>query len=304
MLSHQRHPHLFPHALWLTLIVLATSTTAENQPSRPTGPYLGQTPPGKTPVVFAPGLVSTDAHEFGFSMNPEGTEIYFSRGTGETNIKQIMVARLVNGVWIEPAVLFPDFPGEQFEPCVTPDGRYLYFMAFLPGDGTRRPDIDMYRAERKGDGWGTPYRLGPPFNTGGSMFPSVTRDGVVYATDPKSGGNDIALARPTADSFGPYENLGAPINTAAPEAYGFIAPDESFLIFCRMAPTGGGLMVSFLMPDRTWSEPQQIPIGMNGGTPFVSRDGKYLFFVAGRMPSDIYWVDFDIVRALKPKDAQ
>jgi hypothetical protein len=295
-------PLLKQWRLGLTLLVslLATAVLAQNPSTKPTGPYLGQTPPGKTPVVFAPGIVSTGTHEFSFSMNPEGTEVYFARGIGEMNIKKIMVTRLVNGVWTDPAPLFPDFADEHFEPSVTPDGRHLYFMAFHPVEGQPRPDIDMFRADRTDNGWGTPYHLEAPFNPMGSMFTSVTRDGVLYTTDTKTGGNDIARTRPTETGFGPYEILGAPINTAAAEVYPFIAPDESFLIFCKMAQTGGGLMVSFRTSDGNWTEPQPIPIGMNGGVPFVSRDGKYLFFTAGKMPSDIYWVDFQIVRDLKP----
>lgn len=286
--------------LMVSIGALAASGSAQTPPAHPSGPYLGQTPPGKTPVVFAPGIVSTGAHEFSFSTNSDATEIYFARGTGPNNVKQIMVTRQVNGVWTGQAPLFPDFQGEQFEPCVTPDGRYLYFMAFLQGDGQQRPSIDMYRAERKGNGWGKPYLLNSPFNPGGAMFPSVTRDGVVYATDTKTGNNDIARTRPTANGFGSFENLGAPINTDAMEAYSFVAPDESYIIFCRMAPAGGGMLVSFKTGDGKWSAPQQIPLGMHGGTPFVSRDGKYLFFVSGRMPSDLYWVSFDVVNDLRP----
>lgn len=44
------------------------------------GSYLGQKPPGVTPEVFAPGIVSTNNHaEMGCAWTPEGKEFYFGR---------------------------------------------------------------------------------------------------------------------------------------------------------------------------------------------------------------------------------
>jgi len=39
------------------------------------GPYLGQKPPGMTPEVFAPGIVSTDSYEFACCFSPVMGEI-------------------------------------------------------------------------------------------------------------------------------------------------------------------------------------------------------------------------------------
>ena len=41
--------------------------------------YLGQTPPGSTPVIFAPGIVSIEGrYEYGLSVSPGGKEIYYT----------------------------------------------------------------------------------------------------------------------------------------------------------------------------------------------------------------------------------
>ncbi|MBE0664240.1 MAG: hypothetical protein IH584_00350, partial [Candidatus Aminicenantes bacterium] len=43
------------------------------------GPYLGQKPPGLTPKIFAPGIVSSkDNYEFKIAFTPDGKEIYFT----------------------------------------------------------------------------------------------------------------------------------------------------------------------------------------------------------------------------------
>jgi hypothetical protein len=42
--------------------------------------YLGQTPPGLTPVRFAPGIVSTSAIEINAAFRPDFREFFFARG--------------------------------------------------------------------------------------------------------------------------------------------------------------------------------------------------------------------------------
>jgi len=40
------------------------------------GPYLGQIPPGKTPEIFAPGIVSTGMSESAIAVSSDGNEIF------------------------------------------------------------------------------------------------------------------------------------------------------------------------------------------------------------------------------------
>ena len=64
------------------------------------GPYLGQKPPGMTPEVFAPGIVSTEEfREFSGAFTPDGKEYYFFRfadGAG------MMVCNLTDKGWSAP----------------------------------------------------------------------------------------------------------------------------------------------------------------------------------------------------------
>ena len=41
--------------------------------------YLGQKPPGSTPVLFAPSIISTEAFEFAISFSNDGKDIFFTR---------------------------------------------------------------------------------------------------------------------------------------------------------------------------------------------------------------------------------
>ena len=46
------------------------------------GPYLGQKPPGMTPEVFAPGIISTrEKYELNSIFSPKGDEFYYEIST-------------------------------------------------------------------------------------------------------------------------------------------------------------------------------------------------------------------------------
>ena len=80
--------------------------------------YLGQTPPGTTPVLFAPGIVSTDAVELNAVFAPDGREFFFSRLVqGEDTLQYpegtrpvMHHMRIEGGTWSapRPLLLFPD----------------------------------------------------------------------------------------------------------------------------------------------------------------------------------------------------
>ena len=272
------------------------------------GPYLGQKPPGTTPQVFAPGIVSTDAHEFSCTFTPDGAEFYFTRRDAPQAPTLIMVSKRVDGVWTAPRPApFNEMSsagpggGMSFEPMITPDGRRLYFSSdrLLPGESKPGgiPLLNIWYVEREGDQWGQPKAPGAPFNPMKTMFISMTADGTIYAMDISAGPghNRIAVSRPVAGAHQKFEDLGPPVNAGPLTMSPYIAPDESYLIFGRRAAPGApaDLLISFRGPEGTWGEPRKIDLGpLSAGQGVVSPDGKYLFFTAGeRGQGDIYWVE-------------
>jgi Tol biopolymer transport system component len=89
----------------------------------------------------------------------------------------------------------------------------------------------------------------------------------------------------------------------------FIAPDESYLIFCSTrglpASDQGDLYISFRQPDGNWTEPVSLgePINSKGldRFPAVSPDGKYLFFTQRTRDhdEDVFWVSTNIIERLR-----
>ena len=62
-------------ALLLVLLLFGCSSPEEAFPL--TGPYLGQKPPGKTPEIFAPGIISTGFNERNLAFTPDGRELFY-----------------------------------------------------------------------------------------------------------------------------------------------------------------------------------------------------------------------------------
>lgn len=74
----------------LSLAVAVSQPAAKPAVAR--GPYLGQKPPGKTPTIFAPGIISiADFAEIRIAFSPDGSECFFSRSSKKTSIHGICI---------------------------------------------------------------------------------------------------------------------------------------------------------------------------------------------------------------------
>jgi hypothetical protein len=183
----------------------------------------------------------------------------------------------------------------HFEPCLSADGKRMLFLSTRPTVGEEaKPgwaNQNIFAADRKGDGtWGEPYDLGAPVNTtDNEFFPSLTRDGTLYYTHAKRGGNVVIVrSRLVGGRYQEPDTLPAAVNGKGTPYNAFIAPDESYLIACVDGRTdlpqpGPRYMVFFRGADDTWSEGVdlggRVPMqGGNAGSPYVSPDGRYLFF--------------------------
>jgi hypothetical protein len=272
-----------------------------------TGPYLGQSPPGTTPEIFAKGIVSTDGHEFSCCFSPNGNEFYFAGQNPKSRQTVVMVCRLVDGFWTKPA---PEAAllsgGFTFEPFVTPDNKRLYFQTTGVVNG--KPEMMTKYVERNDKGWGKIKDPGAPFNPGKTMHITSTLDGTIYTTDISGGmgSESLGMIKKVNGEYKNLEKLGQPFNKSEKQQHPWIAPDESYIIFTVRRPgqnTVSVLFCSFKSKNGKWSEPVELKLGMDAGQPFISFDGKYLFFTTGdpRVGSDIYWVSAKIIEDLRPK---
>lgn len=304
------------------------------------GPYLGQTPPGMEPVVFAPGIISTELNTRDLTITPDGNEIYFCVNLANFTFSTIMVTRQRNGVWTRPEVMehMEDPHYMNIEPCISFDGKRFFFMSNRPNTakGETKGNQDIWVMDRVGGGWGEPYNLGAPVNSDEpEFFPTITRNQTIYFNRrEKSGVESIFRSRLLNGKYQEPEKLPVQVNSGRTRFNAYIAPDESFIIvpvFGRPDSLGAtDYYICFRNPDDTWSEPINMGPKINspGGNEFsasLSPDGKYLFFMASRVPPQdqwpaklsaaylqglrskpgidntaIYWIDAAIIEALRP----
>lgn len=240
------------------------------------GPYLGQTPPGPTAKVFAPGLIcSTGEHpwEANGTFSADGNTFCFQRVSG------VFITENTDQGWTTPE-LIKSIPAKVWAPwlgCLSADANSIFFTYALLNPVSKR---NLYRCIRTPSGWAEPQQLGPPLS---SPFPeltcSIAANNSIYFM---RGGNERGIF------CAPCENNTWPRITRL-SVSGHdpgIAPDESFMVIANKDEPGGyghqDLYLVLRLPDGTWSKPRNLGPKINSAYiefgARISPDKKYLFF--------------------------
>jgi hypothetical protein len=273
----------------------------------PDGPYFGQTPPGLTPEVFAPGVISLDTrYEYSIAFSPDLTECAFGVTNNFWSAFQVLSTTMASdSSWSMPATAPFLGSGDGLSAVYTPDGQSVYFASMRPS----YPPANLWAADRDSTGaWMAPVKVPSPVNTLFDEYaPSFTSTGVLYFVSYRPAGNgsaDIYRAAPVGGTYPTVVNIGPPVNGSSLDSTPCIAPDESFLLFESNRVGGYGqhdIYVSYRVGG-SWSEPVNLGPEINTDQiedePYITPDGKYLFFnrraafVTGQQ-TDLYWVDID-----------
>lgn len=277
------------------------------------GDYLGQTPPGDTPMVFARGIVSTNDLEHSPAIfSTDGSEVYWVsvRLPGPDNseaLNRVMTMQRKNGRWTVPQVSPYNIT------ALSSDGHFGYFRSL--------EDMDMWVVEKQNDNWVNPKCLNlvkkyPELKLAAN--PSIANSGTLYFV-----GNAEGLK--TQNNYGIYRTEITKGEYIKPELLPrrinlppflnwtpFIASDESYLIFSsnRDGELGeGDLYISFHdISTNTWYDPINMgePINTRAQErlPGVTPDGKYLFFTrwTPEHNQDVYWVSAKIINRLREQE--
>ena len=264
--------------------------------------YFGQKPPGLIPELFTPQILSSDGYFEGVTFSPDIKEFYFSRRYGKYNQERsFFVIRFENNSW-----------GEVSET----DIRWPLFSA----EGDTIYVGKEYR-KRTNNGWSEPKPLGK-FLEEQAHGLAVSANGTFYFPFFKKEDNGHGNLGYSRLINGKHENpvkLSAEINTGEYIAHPYIAPDESYLMWdVEKREDSHGLAdiyISFRHEDGSWLTPINMGAVINSelqeSSPYVTPDGKYLFFTRGEWKakedgsryfvSKKYWVDAQVIENLKPK---
>ena len=126
-----------------SLLVLSASRGADAEDAWPVleGPYLGQSPPGMTPEIFAAGVISSeDEYELNSVFSLDGNEFYYAISTTSAEEKEqgqyfylVMVTRRVGGIWTKPSSTIASQRTEEASLSPRSGAHMLRMRAFLNG---------------------------------------------------------------------------------------------------------------------------------------------------------------------------
>jgi hypothetical protein len=245
------------------------------------------------PQIFAPGSISGTPSEDCFSMMPDGNTAVFDISNGSSST--IVIAHKVKGVWSKPEMA--PFSGQYYDhdPAVSPDGKFIVFPSERPAKAGEEPKGGLWRVDRKGDGWGEPWRLPDAVNLSPRIYaPSIAADGSVYFIR-HDDDNTMHIFRSQYQD-GAYQpavrqRIGNPAERQKDPG---IAPDESFVVFDAPDPANKDrdrLYIAFKEGDH-WGAQQDLGDAMNAdNNPWgahVSADGKTLYFNSDRSIKVVY----------------
>ena len=310
-----------PLVIWIFLIILSCTHVCAQESSERSGlvihgslAYFGQAPPGETPVVFAPGIVSLENRfETYPTFSADGMEMFFSVVNADWTKGEIWHTEVKNGVWNKPLkAQFSDDRYVNWESFISPDGRRMFIASNRPPSSTS--GMDIWMVERVPDTtWSAPVRLSDSVNSSADDGSAcVTSNGTLYFHSNRGGGiggSELFRSRAVDNSYSRAENLGSVINTGAKESEPYLAPDESYLVFISQIRTGGkggwDLWICFRNEDGSWTQPINMGAEINTPDdeygPRVTHDGKYLFFTREDRGKtmDIYWVSAGVIDGLR-----
>jgi len=314
------------------------SSARPNDRSELKGPYVGQKPPGMTPEIFAPGIISMGYFERSVVFSPRQDELFFElRCLGFTTV--LLQMKQNHGVWSRPEMAFFSGIPEYYDdsPFYAYDGRSLFFTSRRPLSGGEelRKDSDIWMIRKENGKWGEPCPAKKTLNSAfDDDYPTLSRSNKLYFSSNREGNYDIYVSRFSDNGFTEPRRLEPIISTPSFEGHPFIAADESYLIFSSDRPGQlgeGDLYISFKGKDNEWLEPVNMGDKINSPfhdvAPCVSSDGQYMFFSSfrpkprpaenkrltfmevkelldgpGNGRGDIYWVSAKIIDDLKAKE--
>jgi len=270
------------------------------------GPYLGQTPPGMIPELFAPDFLSLGGLETSITFSPDGMSVAWTALTeggrllpkprGPFRTIFILQSHVENGRWTEPRE-FPFIPHRISRyPAFSPDGTKVFFnLQSERSDAQDTLYTDMWVAERQADGWSTAKEVRFDGEFSGrrvGVYPTVAANGNLYfATFPDRQNGVIHVSRYEGGKYLPPRSLQDELQNHGNHPY--IAPDESYLLFDWEHPDEqygeNDILISFRDKDGKWMKAQSLGAAVNSRyhdwRPFVSSDEKYLFFSSNRIDS-------------------
>ena len=262
------------------------------------GPFLGEAFPGAEPIPFGRGFFKGSFHSAPV-FSPEGNTVWWA---GEYRSATIYTSRIQDGVWTAPAsIQFSENIKSYRDPFISPDGNKFYFIstAALPGTVSSGKE-NIWMMEKRDEDWSEPQPLPESINALNLHWThSVAQNYNLYFSADNGDGSDIYISRYANGNYSDPIPIGTPINSDVLEFTPNIAPDESYLLFTRVADHNSTpyLYISYATTSG-WSEPVKIENVLSCISPIITPDRNYVIYLGS--PSSFEWRDTSFIEELKP----
>jgi hypothetical protein len=274
------------------MLIISISSLAQEIPLDSL--YLGQSPPGNIPKIFNLPLLGGLRPIERVAISSDGKEIYFGfLNTYPPSIQKTKCFIYLENHWQGPFDVFEN----QASPRLSINDSIMYTQTNINDFST------TYRSLKTDSGWCLPKKLLNVSQQTHYFQTTALNNSYVSSNLPATPNQrDICkLSINGTDTL--IQSLGMPINTSYDENDLFVSDDESYLLFSRNIPGGGGdIYLSFKKVDGNWTNPKKLgePINKPGYSweygMFVSKDTKYLFYTSGGTSMSsyyTYWVRID-----------
>ena len=288
----------------IVLVILFVTTCSAIAETPPEGHYFGLTPPGSTPEIFAPGIISLPGrYEQDICLSKDGGECYFTVRSANWSVAQIMVTRYENGQWTTPAAAsFSD--NMSMSPCLADNDQTLYFSR----------SGDIWKTVRIPTGWSSPVKMAAPVSSPQDDWSChISNLGNLWLCSNRTGGagyDDVWRLQYADGNFVNPTNISI-MNSPYPDENPVTGPNEEYVIFNSYRTGSYGnrdLYISFADGNGWWTSPRNLGSAINtsepDAAPYISPDYKYLFFSRPASATDsstnIYWVNLCAVVPTMP----
>lgn len=253
--------------------------------------FIDPNPPGKEPKLFADGVVSDGLSNRDMAISPDGKEIFYTVQHNPAGISVIMHSSYTASGWTKPEVTAFSGVWADLEPAFSPDGQRLYFVSNRPiTDTGKAKDFDIWYLVKTNGEWKKIAHLPAPVNTEkDEYYPSIARNGNLYFTREMEGKKeDIVYCVWERGKYKEAQSLSDAVNSKGFEFNACVDPDEKFILFTaygRKEDLGrGDLYISRRDQSGQWQTAKHLHINSAAidYCPYVSPDGKYLFFTSAR----------------------
>ena len=152
-------------SLLTPILIFLFGSVVSAQPIPNDSLYLGQTPPGATPKIFAPGIVSIpNRNEAAITFSPDGASVFFYiEKYPAPGIPYTLYASYVNNRWTTPDTIPFTMGRSTGEPFFACNGTRVYMYA--TNAVNHQGIVDLSYSERQGNDWSIPISLGNPPNS-------------------------------------------------------------------------------------------------------------------------------------------